>query len=182
MRVPRKYQTFWRRFGAMWIDFLVLSPLLALDFYLMGAISSPVGGAAWMSLNGALHLGYVVALHALFGQTVGKRVTRIRVRCVDGSPLGWRRALMRDSVWIAIFLLGTVARFRLAFSGVDPHPPFAQADEAVHQLSWLDWAIQIWFWLELITMLTNSKRRAIHDYLAGSVVVRLKPREPQGAT
>jgi uncharacterized RDD family membrane protein YckC len=28
------------------------------------------------------------------------------------------------------------------------------------------------FVLELITMLTNDKRRAVHDYIAGSVVVR----------
>jgi uncharacterized RDD family membrane protein YckC len=28
-----------------------------------------------------------------------------------------------------------------------------------------------WFLLELITMLTNKKRRAVHDYIAGSVVV-----------
>ena len=30
----------------------------------------------------------------------------------------------------------------------------------------------LWFLLELITMLTNKKRRAIHDYIAGSVVIR----------
>jgi uncharacterized RDD family membrane protein YckC len=30
-----------------------------------------------------------------------------------------------------------------------------------------------WFVLELLTMLTNNKRRALHDFIAGSVVVRL---------
>ena len=30
----------------------------------------------------------------------------------------------------------------------------------------------IWTLLELITMLTNSKRRAVHDFIAKSVVVR----------
>lgn len=29
-----------------------------------------------------------------------------------------------------------------------------------------------WSLLELITMLTNSKRRALHDWIAGTVVVR----------
>ena len=32
----------------------------------------------------------------------------------------------------------------------------------------------VWTLLEIITMLTNSKRRAIHDFLAKSVVVRTK--------
>ncbi len=29
-----------------------------------------------------------------------------------------------------------------------------------------------WWIAEIITMLTNEKRRAIHDYIAGTVVVR----------
>jgi uncharacterized RDD family membrane protein YckC len=29
-----------------------------------------------------------------------------------------------------------------------------------------------WFFLEVVTMLTNDKRRALHDYIAGTVVVR----------
>jgi hypothetical protein len=34
-------------------------------------------------------------------------------------------------------------------------------------------ASALWFWAEFITMLTNRKRRAVHDFIAGSVVVRL---------
>jgi uncharacterized RDD family membrane protein YckC len=30
----------------------------------------------------------------------------------------------------------------------------------------------VWILLELITMLANKKRRAIHDFIAGSVVIR----------
>ena len=30
-----------------------------------------------------------------------------------------------------------------------------------------------WYLLEVVTMLTNHKRRALHDYIAGSVVVRV---------
>jgi uncharacterized RDD family membrane protein YckC len=32
--------------------------------------------------------------------------------------------------------------------------------------------IQVWIWSEFITMLFNKRRRAIHDYIAGTVVVR----------
>jgi len=31
----------------------------------------------------------------------------------------------------------------------------------------------VWFVAELVTMLTNAKRRAVHDFIARSVVVRL---------
>jgi uncharacterized RDD family membrane protein YckC len=30
----------------------------------------------------------------------------------------------------------------------------------------------LWSWAEIITMLTNKKRRAVHDFIAGTVVVR----------
>jgi len=29
----------------------------------------------------------------------------------------------------------------------------------------------IWIWSEFVVLLTNAKRRAIHDYLAGTVVI-----------
>jgi uncharacterized RDD family membrane protein YckC len=31
----------------------------------------------------------------------------------------------------------------------------------------------LWFLAEVVTMLTNEKRRALHDWIAGSVVVRV---------
>jgi uncharacterized RDD family membrane protein YckC len=30
-----------------------------------------------------------------------------------------------------------------------------------------------WFTLEIVTMLSNRKRRAVHDFIAGSVVMRV---------
>ena len=30
----------------------------------------------------------------------------------------------------------------------------------------------IWIWSEFIIMLTNKKRRALHDFMAGTVVIR----------
>jgi hypothetical protein len=32
--------------------------------------------------------------------------------------------------------------------------------------------MNIWIWGEFITMLTNKKRRAVHDFMAGTVVIR----------
>jgi uncharacterized RDD family membrane protein YckC len=31
---------------------------------------------------------------------------------------------------------------------------------------------QIWVWSEFLTMLFNQKRRAIHDFMAGTVVIK----------
>jgi uncharacterized RDD family membrane protein YckC len=32
--------------------------------------------------------------------------------------------------------------------------------------------MQVWIWSEFVTMLFNKKRRAIHDFMAGTVVIK----------
>jgi len=32
--------------------------------------------------------------------------------------------------------------------------------------------MQIWVWSEFVTMMFNKRRRAVHDFIAGTVVVR----------
>jgi len=33
-------------------------------------------------------------------------------------------------------------------------------------------AINIWIWSELLVLLTNRRKRAIHDFMAGTVIVK----------
>jgi uncharacterized RDD family membrane protein YckC len=42
-----------------------------------------------------------------------------------------------------------------------------------HRPEWLDWvntANQVWMWSEVVVMLFNRRRRALHDFIAGTVV------------
>ena len=44
-----------------------------------------------------------------------------------------------------------------------------------HMPSWassISVLINIWFWSEFITMLTNKKKRALHDFIAETVVIK----------
>jgi uncharacterized RDD family membrane protein YckC len=34
------------------------------------------------------------------------------------------------------------------------------------------WSGNIWYWSEFIVLLTNRRKRAIHDFIAGTVVVK----------
>ncbi len=36
----------------------------------------------------------------------------------------------------------------------------------------LEIAGQVWVWSEFVVLLTNKKRRALHDYMAGTAVIR----------
>nr|WP_309696742.1 hypothetical protein [Armatimonas sp.] len=44
---------------------------------------------------------------------------------------------------------------------------------AAHEPAWLAWtmtATQIWVWSEVVVILFNKRRRALHDFIAGTVV------------
>jgi uncharacterized RDD family membrane protein YckC len=38
----------------------------------------------------------------------------------------------------------------------------------------LDWLHQIWIWSEFAVLLTNKRKRALHDFIAGTVVIKDK--------
>jgi hypothetical protein len=92
------------------------------------------------------------------------------LKVLDGndetSYIGFARALKRDSplliseVLAIIYMLITVENNPAGFDDQDPI------------IRGIDSLFGIWGIAELITMLGNERRRAIHDILANSVVVK----------
>ncbi len=174
------YATFWPRFAAMWIDFFVLLPFGLLNLW-AHSFSKPLTIAMVLPIS-AYFAAYHIYCHGRFGQTIGKRVMGIRVVRLDGGPIGWREAWIRSSVDLVFASLWAVSSFIAIttitdadYYGIDwkqrPHALVAL------QPSWLRWtrpASTIWVWSEIIVMLFNAKRRALHDFIAGTVVIRVE--------
>jgi uncharacterized RDD family membrane protein YckC len=116
-----------------------------------------------------LWIAYSVVGHGVWGQTVGKRITRVKVVQTSRERLGLKRALLRDGPWWAIGVLGLVADYPKVMAGINPAHV---KDHGTLGLIFM-WGGMVWFVLELATMFLNRKRRAVHDLIAGSVVVRL---------
>jgi uncharacterized RDD family membrane protein YckC len=105
---------------------------------------------------------------------------RIGVVRISGARIGWREALLRSSVEI---LFGTIASVsdlvaRTQLPEADWAKGWMEKIKLIQTLepSWGDWAayaLGVWIWSEVVTMLFNRKRRALHDFIAGTVVVRL---------
>ena len=83
---------------------------------------------------------------------------------------------------MVLAFLGAVSLFvaLAAISDADYYGDgWVQGTQNIHALKppWLGWtttADQIWIWSEVIVMLFNKKRRALHDFIAGTVVTSEK--------
>jgi uncharacterized RDD family membrane protein YckC len=170
------YATFWQRFAAIWVDVFVLLPLVFLQVWLE-SISKAASIILVIPMTAA-YCTYTIYCHGRYGQTVGKHALGIRVVRTTGERIGWREAWLRSSVDVVFATLGVISSFvALAvitdseYYGVDWSQRATNLQ--AHEPSWLAWtfvASQIWVWSEVVVMLFNKRRRALHDFIAGTVV------------
>lgn len=168
-RIVGRYDTIWPRIRAGYFDGFVLAPLAFAD----GFLSSPGRGAliliAWAAISYSAYWLYSVLLHARDGQTLGKRAAHVRVLDLSEERIPTlRQAFLRDSGYILLNGLALVYFVYLVLTRQYSEPTAVMALPA----RILTYAGLAWFLLEVTTALTNEKRRAVHDLIAGTVVVR----------
>jgi uncharacterized RDD family membrane protein YckC len=179
--MEQSYASFAQRLGAGIVDFVLVLPItIAAAFF---GRKSPSATLAAECIQFMLVAPYQPAMHASFGQTVGKMAFHIEVRRTDGTVLTWANSLRRSCVDLVLGTAMTIASL-WAWS-LFPIDSFAQMTWAqrVHEHTQLGrlWfpvlrgACEIWVWGEFITMLFNKRRRAVHDFLGGTVVVQRPP-------
>jgi uncharacterized RDD family membrane protein YckC len=174
---PMAYAGFWRRLTAFAIDMLVFLPPYWLHEQAT-RVSPLVALVAVLAINVA-GMTYVIGCHARWGQTIGKMVLGIRVVQVDGAPVTVRQALLRSAVDLAFVLVGipSTAYVLLTWSGpewgtmtdLDRNALVVDQDPLNRYSFALETA---WQASEFVVLLFNAKRRALHDFIAGTVVVR----------
>jgi uncharacterized RDD family membrane protein YckC len=170
------YSSFGRRLGAYLIDFLLLSPLFALQIWASGhSISMAILSAVLVSVA---FIGYRVYCHAIWGQTVGKRVAKLRVVRLSGEAIGWRESWLRSSVEMLFTGLTLIAQLialttipATEFTGLDAVQ--RESNLQVYTPAWSGYVITLsgfWYIASLITLFVNDQRRTLHDFIAGTVV------------
>ncbi|MDQ8202807.1 RDD family protein [Pelagicoccus sp. SDUM812003] len=158
-----RYSTFWPRFLSPAIDAVVLWPITSLLPFIAFALTP----SSHIAINIATTLffyAYSIYFHGSRGGTIGKLACKIRV--VDHQteqPITFVQAFKRD----AIPFLVSISLYAYAFKGAESGSVEQSASFAI-----VPSIAGIWFIAEVITMLTNEKRRALHDFIAGTVVVR----------
>lgn len=162
-----KYSTFGARFWASIIDAMFIGVLSAVLTYL----GTQTGGGVQTALgyiDTVQFAVYSIALHAIYGQTIGKMALDVKVvDHLSENSISFKQALLRDCVPVVMLILSLIASI------------FVPAEQAAKAPDWLIYAMMtfgisyfLWHLLEIITMLFNEKNRALHDFIAGTVVIR----------
>lgn len=158
-----QYNTFWPRLVATIIDsivFIVLGMVIAI----IPVENNKSNFIIVQLLYSLLPLTYFVICHGKYGYTIGKKMMNIKVTRVDEKNLiGYGRAFYRESVW---FLTNMALIVYLIMENQNSDTIETNALRIGFYTS------IVWSLLELVTMLMNEKRRAIHDFIAGSVVIK----------
>ncbi|MEM7791959.1 MAG: RDD family protein [Verrucomicrobiota bacterium] len=167
MDVSPRYQTFWKRFLSGIVDSIVFIPLMVADALILQEGRPIPLLAVWAIVSYMSYSVYSVVMHAIYGQTLGKMATKVKVLASSETSLpGFKRALLRDSVYIVMMIVSVVWFIVILFR---------DGFTAAYWESSVNMAIGFfsmgWVFLELVTMLMNSRRRALHDFIGGTVVV-----------
>jgi len=171
LAVDYKYSTFGPRFRAGFVDGLVFLPVSLLDNYFLSPLRAAWILIAWALFSYPAYWVYSVSLHAYRGQTVGKKAQHVKVLDVSEQRIpSLKQALLRDIGAIVFNCCGLVYFIYLVFT-----KSYGGPDSVANHwpLIVLGFANLGWFLLEIMTMLTNPKRRAFHDLVANTVVVRV---------
>lgn len=171
------YAGFLKRFGAKIVDMFVFIPFMFLFHYMQG-ISIPVA-IMTASLSSVLFSFYTVFFHYRFGATLGKMAVSIKITLPNGSGIGFKQAILRSSVDLGFSLLVIISNVA-AISSADPEVYLAagwvERAEYVHPLLPVWYGIvsvgfRVWVWSEVVVILFNQRRRALHDFIAGTIVI-----------
>jgi len=175
----RVYAGFWKRFCALWVDTFIAMPFVFFFMWLRGVDKTLA--MAMVIPSTTFFAVYTVYFNACYGGTLGKLAVGIRITRPDGSKIGWHEAFMRSAVNIAfIVVIVGVQIWILARVNGEDYSSAGSLREQSRLLGPLmpSWFSVVrtgqheWFWSELVVLLLNERKRALHDFIAGTIVIR----------
>ncbi len=164
-----RYHTLERRLGALIVDLVVVVAPLALFDYLILASEIPRPLlVVWLLISNGAGAVYHILLQGLYGQTLGKMLFGVKVvRNDDETPITMYQAFLREVPTILFNIISFAGQVSSILSGVAIDR--AEPNPVLMVLGVLAFP---WVLAEVISALKTRKRRAIHDFIAGTVVIR----------
>lgn len=168
-----KYVGFWTRFGASFIDGLILIPL-NLAYFLV--LIDPV--LIWAAfLCTLLAIIYKPALEISRGSTWGKDALGIKVLRVDGEPIGVEEGLKRWllpfglSGLMSLLAVGAIAMVLDSEQNYGLMELLGKMQNREGALNMMNWTTSLISLVFGISIAMDASSRGLHDKIGGTMVV-----------
>lgn len=164
-----RYQTLERRLGALIVDLIVVAaPIAVLDLFIRSLDLSAILLIPWLLISTFTGAGYNILLQGWYGQTLGKMLLGVMVvRNNDEGPISVYEASLREIPTMVFDAIAFASRAHALLSGGSLDFSASKPTDNLLMFITLPWVLA-----EVIVALKTRKRRAIHDFIAGTVVVR----------
>lgn len=156
-----------KRFAAGLIDGLIAAPFTGL-FMLQMSTQPTVLMALGLIVTNFLVAIWFMHLLVNGGQTLGKKLLGILAVRTNGESLSWPVVIIRNSVTTILVMLSLVASMDVLLNS----SAFGSFSSLTNILSLL---LQTWVIADSLSALVRRDRRSLHDLMADTIVVPVKP-------
>ncbi len=192
--IREKYKTFWCRFVALIIDLFVMWPIGILLGYFLNK-----NGLVFTLIDSLSIFAYSILLHGICGQTLGKFILKIKVLTILERKISFKSAFIRNAIplFLAFFLIiymyfyfpefflfnnnDALNKLQAALSLANNDVLDKLQEEYIERLHIRSPTVILlllnlgWYVIEILTMFTNKKHRALHDLIADTIVIKKVP-------
>jgi uncharacterized RDD family membrane protein YckC len=170
------YSGFLSRLGANLLDMLILIPYT----FLLVFINSFHMYAYFVTLipNILFIFWYNIYLPKKFGGTPGKLIVGLKIVKIDSSGIDWRESFLRYSINIVLSIISIAMMVKaILLADIDIYNDLTWLDKNIYlanivNIKLIQVLSNIWVWSEIIVLLFNKRKRAIHDFIAGTVIIK----------
>jgi uncharacterized RDD family membrane protein YckC len=169
---PSVYGTFKERAFASLIDGLILLPLVAIEWF---------NKSTWKSLE-LLIIAFLVGLtYKLFfeykyGATIGKKAMKLKVVNKEFTAVGLKEVLVRNIFDIGertfMFVIAVIIYRSPGFNAISTNKEYADFSNTLINTNSYVLGFTLLTVIEVIFILTDQKRRALHDRLGETFVIK----------
>ncbi|MGJ7029957.1 RDD family protein [Niabella hirudinis] len=163
----KEYSTFTGRILASLIDLIPFGLLSLINFVVILPLDTPAAHTTNLLITFIFPFFYYIYLQYRFGKTYGKWVMKLKIINTNPSKKPTlQQILIRELGYIILHCLPYVNLIR----GHDYQPSVIQMPALAD--SYLSIILAVYFTADILTLLFSPKRRALHDLISGTLVIR----------
>ena len=167
-----KYGGFWQRFGAVFIDGLILAPVtFGLTYFNITSWKSSL----LLIVVSLLGIAYKPVMEIMYGASLGKMALKLKVTNLEFEKADVGQILLRNIFHIVpqlITLAFTVSLYMdPEFESVTGFMEFSLLTQKYSMLQFANFASGALTIVDVIMLISDQQKRTLHDRIGGTLVV-----------